>query len=153
MSTRGADSGVGAVVDPVRRRRRGRRQYRVLGAAARPHRDVDLAALEVLGRNPRRPGRQVESEGGALADLALDREPAAVQLDDLLGQGQADARAAEPALAARVGLGEAIEDARQVRGRDAHARVLDRHPGQAVADGEPHGDAAVRRSELERVGH
>ena len=79
----------------------------------------------------RRPGhravRQAEAgrevEGAALADRALDPDPAAHHLHQLRGDGQAQAGAAVLARGGGVGLGEGLEDQPLLFGRDADAGV------------------------------
>jgi hypothetical protein len=69
--------------------------------------------------------RESDGEGGALTFLAMDLDGAPVLLDDLPGAGQADPLAGEPA----DDIGRAVvalEDARQIRGRDPDAAVA--HP-------------------------
>src|SRR6478672_4668540 len=73
------------------------------------------------GRGRRRglggPERDGEGERRALALLGLDADPAAVALDDVPGDRQAEPRAA-PTHAGAVGLVEALEDAGPVGLRD-----------------------------------
>src|SRR4051812_36585838 len=64
-----------------------------------------------------------EAEGGAVARLRLDPDPAAVALDDLAAERQADAGAG--VLVAGVQALEHAEDALVVLGRDADAVVGD----------------------------
>src|SRR5690606_33282866 len=66
--------------------------------------------------------RHGHEEPRAAALLALDPDAAAVRLDDALGDGEAEADAA----AARVaGLPEAVEEVRELIGRDAGPGVAD----------------------------
>src|SRR5436305_11709528 len=60
-----------------------------------------------------------DGEGRALAGLALDGDRAAVSLDNRVGDGEAEARP----LAHGLRREERVEDAREVFGRDAVARV------------------------------
>src|SRR5215831_9370459 len=64
-----------------------------------------------------------EGEDGAAVIFALDRDLAAVGLDDMLDDGEAQARAAGLARAGLVHAVETFEDARQVLGHDADAGV------------------------------
>src|SRR4030042_6967328 len=61
------------------------------------------------------------SEGGTLADLALDVDPASVSLDNAVAYGEAQARA--------LGFGrvERIEDVAQLWQRDAPAGIGEAH--------------------------
>src|SRR5690606_23314819 len=70
--------------------------------------------------------RHGEAEGAALAGDALGPDAAAVQLDQRLGDAEAEASAADPARVRVVHAVEAVPDARQVLGRDADALVGDR---------------------------
>src|SRR5437764_13965220 len=66
------------------------------------------------------PGGQVDAEGGALADLGGDFDPAAVALDDILAAGQPQAGALGfPALGGAFGREEGGENVGQELGRDA----------------------------------
>src|ERR1041385_5407624 len=69
------------------------------------------------------PDGQREPERGALAGLGLDADAAAVELDDALADGQADAGAG--VLVAAVQALEDLEDAVEVARLDADAVVLD----------------------------
>src|SRR5207253_8667321 len=78
--------------------------------------------------------REGEREGGALAHGALDRDLAAVRLDDRLDDVEAQP---EPRLARGAGildvphLVEAVEDLLQVLGRDSGPAVLHRDEQEA----------------------
>ena len=60
--------------------------------------------------------RQRERERAPRAEPAVDRHAAALQLDELLHQRQAEARAAELAARGAVDLAELVEDQRVMRG-------------------------------------
>src|ERR1043166_7615046 len=78
-------------------------------------------------RIPRFDERQPDAEGRAVADAAARRrDGAAVKLDEVARDGEAEAEAAVLARDALVGLAEAVEDVRQEFGRDAAPRVGDR---------------------------
>ena len=70
--------------------------------------------------------RELEPEGAAETDRALEPHAATHELDELLGDRRAEAGAAEPPGLGLVGLGEALEDPPLVLGRDADAGVADR---------------------------
>src|SRR5439155_4545011 len=73
---------------------------------------------------------QTQREAGAPPGLAPDLDPAAEQARVLLGDRQAEARAASAA--GGVGLVEALEQVRQVLGRDAGPLVGDLDEGARV---------------------
>ena len=89
-------------------------------------------AIEGGGVGGRRGGRGLrlffqrhgEGKDGAIALPAQHAEPAVHQLDELLGNGQAQAGAAVFARRRAIGLREFLEDAGQRLGRDADAGVL-----------------------------
>lgn len=76
---------------------------------------------------------------------------AVVFLDDGTADREADAAAAA-ASAGGIGTVEALEDVRQVLRADACAGVGDLDHSAAVVAGDRHGDGAVGRGVLERVG-
>ena len=76
------------------------------------------------GRSGRRQ-RQGEAEDRAAPGLALDGDRAAHALDDALGDGEAEARAAEPPRRRRIGLLELAKDDRHLLGGDPDAGVRD----------------------------
>ena len=81
----------------------------------------DLVGLRVV-----REGQgQGESEGGALPDAGLDPDLALHDFDQLLGNDQPQAGAAEPPGGGAVGLGEGLEQAGQGFFADADAGVAD----------------------------
>ncbi len=71
------------------------------------------------------PERQGHGEAAAPVGHALDPDRAAVQLDQLLDQGEADAAALEGPAAGALDPVEALEQAGQLGGRDAGAGVAD----------------------------
>ena len=96
-----------------------------------------------------------EPEGAAQADRALQADPAAHQLDQLLGDRRPEARAAEAARGGLLGLREALENPLLRLGRDADPgiahRELEAHAGLALAlAADVHGDAAML-GELHRI--
>src|SRR5262249_60920664 len=71
-------------------------------------------------------GRQRQREDGALPGRAVDRDLAAMSLDDLMDQRQPEAGRAP----FRLGREEGIEDAVEMLGPDAGAGVRDAHGDQ-----------------------
>src|SRR5262249_10901119 len=95
--------------------------------------------------------RQYRLEAAALADPAAHADAAALGLDDLAGQGEADAGAGRPAVAG-VELLELEEQPLHLIGRDADAGVLDLEAERIRRLGAgAHDDAAALGRELERV--
>jgi hypothetical protein len=87
------------------------------------HRLGGHGELDLAGGRPA-PSRHVEAEGAALAQRALHAEPAAVRLDELAADGEADAAAL-----GRVGaLLELVEDALVLLRGDAGPRIPNAHP-------------------------
>ena len=72
---------------------------------------------------------ELDDETGA--PIALGADVAAVQLDDLLGEREADAGAAVTPRLGSVDLEETLEEALRQLGRKAGAVVLHHHPGGA----------------------
>ena len=68
----------------------------------------------------RRSERELENERAARPYLALDPDPASMCLDDALRDEEPEPRALAAGV---VGTPKAIEDARQMLGRDAGSRV------------------------------
>src|SRR5262249_27784366 len=105
-------------------------EARDMGAATRPRRGTGAGAVGSQGffGHDRRvhPIRQREVEDAAAARRLVDPDLAAVALDDLLADRQADAGARE--LVARVQAAEHLEDPLGVVGVDAQAVVLHRDP-------------------------
>ena len=82
--------------------------------------------------------RQIDGEGRAAAGCALDGDAAAVRMHQLPGDGQSQPAARAACMAARpVAAPEAIEDERQILGRDPLAGVADRDPGAVRAVRKP----------------
>ena len=81
--------------------------------------------------------RQADGEGRPLAEAAFDGDGPVVGEDDVLDDGQAEARAAELLGPGLVDDVEPLEDVGQVLGVDADARVrdLDRRSGPARTPG------------------
>ena len=71
--------------------------------------------------------RKGEAEGRLFARAGSDEDISAVEADDVLDDGKAEARAAERAAARLVHAVETLEEMRQVLGGDADAEVRDRH--------------------------
>src|SRR5687768_7238255 len=94
---------------------------------------------------------KMQGEGAALAHGALHRQAAAVQLDDLARDGEADAGAGEAAGDVRAAL-EAREDALEVRRRDADAAVLDAEQDFGRPRLQPHAHLAPFGRVLDGVG-
>src|SRR6266849_5409492 len=92
-----------------------------------------------------------EMELGAAADFAFDPDAAAVHFDDVLGDGEAEAGAAEFAGARGVDAVEALEDARLVGGGDADAGIGDGEDDFGVAGFGADGDFAAREGVLRGV--
>ena len=110
-----------------------------------------VGGAEPLLRQVRGAVGQRHRERRADVGGALRRHRAAVQADELLDHRQTDAAALARARAGAGHPGEALEEAGQLRGRDADARVGDGEDGAARARSEPDGDAALERV-LEGVG-
>jgi hypothetical protein len=78
-----------------------------------------------------------EREGRALAGCALDPHRAAVQLDEALGERQAEAGAFRLPQVVAAGLAEFLEDERLLVGGDADAGVDDRRSRPRSRAGAP----------------
>ena len=78
----------------------------------------------LFGGQMRRADGNRDGEACCLAHLALDAQLAAVQLDQLLHQRQADARSLVAAPALPLDAVEPLEDARQLVLRNADAGVV-----------------------------
>ena len=61
-------------------------------------------------------------------------DAAAVRHDDRAGDGETQSGVLAAALARRIDAEEAVEDPRQVLGRNRRPGILDRHPHRVVAD-------------------
>src|SRR6516225_4506884 len=120
--------------------------------------DRTRAALADRGAGEADPGglvgrleRQVDREGGALAELALDGDLAAVELDEAAGERQPEAR---PLGAGAAGLGELLElpeQPRQILARDADAGVGDADDDVAGGGAGDEADDASPGGELDGV--
>ena len=114
---------------------------RALSARATPPRSAAAAART----------RAMKWNVAALARLALDPDPSAHQLDQLRGDRQAQAGAAEAPRGRRVGLRERAEDLPLLVARDADAGVGDREAQRrlrrrhAARCATSHDDFAARR--------
>src|SRR4030095_3132101 len=97
------------------------------------------------------PRREAERERRSVTDLALHPQAAAVELDKLAGEGEAQTRALTLALGL-PDLADLLEDRLLILGRDADAGVGDRHLDGAVRGYCPHGDPPALRGELHGVG-
>src|SRR5438128_3708762 len=117
----------------------------------------------VMARNPA-PARHARSRLRALAHRERDDEDrapvlaralrahgAAVKLDDVLHQREAEPEAAVRARARAVALAERLEDVRNELRRDPDARVGDDDLDARLGARETHAHAAARRRELDRV--
>ena len=115
------------------------------GAAARRRVACRPPSLRPAARRRHRfRERQADPEGAAVADAgALDRELAAVLLDQRPGQGEADAQARIVHAGRRALLGEEIEDPFLRFGRDAAPVVGDRGDDDPVDDDDLQVDAAA----------
>lgn len=71
---------------------------------------------------------QLEGEAGTLARLRLDPDRAADPLDQLPGDGEAEAGATELTVPLVLDLVELAEDMAEMLRRDADTSVFDRHP-------------------------
>src|SRR5215218_717846 len=96
-------------------------------------------------------GRQRQREAGPTVRRVAGRELTALGAGKITGDGEAQARA--PALpgASRLGSIEAVEDARQLLGRDAGPRIRYGRLGTSVAGTPSHGDEPSRGREPEGV--
>ena len=84
----------------------------------------------------------MNGERAADAERAVDGDAAVMGLHDVLDDGQPQAGAAQLAAASAIDAVEALEDARQVLGRDAAAAICD--VDQHLAIGDLAGDVALR---------
>src|SRR6185369_15860334 len=103
-----------------------------------------------LGRQRGGRRRQLDRDRrSALEALALGPAAAAVELDQIAHDAQAETEAAVAARRRAIRLPESIEDVRKEVGLDAGAVVLHDQREQALGALEPHVDVAVLRSELD----
>src|SRR5205823_2889684 len=77
--------------------------------------------------------RQQHGELGSAHARALDVDPAAVRLDDLLGNGEPQTAAGTRGRARLIELIEALEDARLIGRRDERPGIVDRNVAELVA--------------------
>ncbi|GJE03759.1 hypothetical protein GMJLKIPL_5716 [Methylobacterium isbiliense] len=108
-------------------------------------------SADPVGREVVRPERHEDREGRAVILPALDRDGAAVQADQFLHQGEADAAPLVRSASRAVDPMEALEHARQFRGRDPDPGVADPQRGAAWRGRQTNGDAALK-GEFEGVG-
>src|SRR5438552_1048895 len=90
-------------------------------------------------------GKVDGEDGSAALARALSIDVAAVQLDDVSHDGEAEPEAAVSAADRRLALSESVEDERKELAANALARVADRDPRHRVAALGPESDAAARR--------
>src|SRR5262249_44325843 len=95
-------------------------------------------------------GRQCEDEAAAVAGLALDPDPTAVQLDEPLREREPEPGAIA-LLEADLGLLELLEDPLVILGRDSRSGVRHGHERLAVHPRGLDADVPARRRELHRV--
>src|SRR3546814_19030140 len=110
-----------------------------------------------LGRQRRQAHDEAGADDVAIRPAAvLGRQGAAVRIDDLAGDAQAEARLRAELLAGRPLAVDALEDGLFLAGRAAGALVLDRDgdhaAGTAPAQGDPAAGRAERDSVAEQVG-
>ncbi len=97
--------------------------------------------------------RDLEGELGAVAEaFARGVDRAAVRLDEVADDGEAEPEAAVAPRGGGVALAEALEDVGQERGRDALAVIAHGDDGGASARGEGDVDLGAARAELDGVG-
>src|SRR5262245_28009548 len=87
----------------------------------------------------------------ALADLTFNPDTAAVNLDEMLGDGESKACAAGFARTCRIHAIEALEDARLIDFRYANAGVGDGEDHIAIADTGANHDASSGQGVLDGV--
>src|SRR3990170_3602862 len=96
--------------------------------------------------------RDGEGEGRPLAELALERQRPAVELDQPPREGEAEPGALPLPCVIVAHLAELLEHRRLVLCRDPDAGIGDRHRHRPAVQRRAHGDLASLRSELDRVG-
>ena len=106
-----------------------RQRHDVETAFSRQLHDLRWAADQEQRPRRKAPGRQhlageFEPEQTALPRRAFDADAAAMGLDDLLGDGEAEAGSAVPVDDGLVGLGKLTEDLVEILRRDADATVM-----------------------------
>src|SRR5689334_13466434 len=95
--------------------------------------------------------RDLDIEDRSLAVVRLDPDPPADPPDELAGDVEAEARAADAAGHVRVEAVELLEDPVALRGWDAEAGVGDGEPHRALRGRDAEADVAARRRVLDRV--
>src|SRR5581483_4749425 len=95
------------------------------------------------------PAGQLDGEAAAVPDLAVERDPAAMCLDDIADDRKPEPRG--PGVAAFGRLDEPLEDALTLLGPDAGPRVDDRQQDGAVLGGERDPDFAAAGRVAQRV--
>src|SRR3990170_1733676 len=96
--------------------------------------------------------RDGEGEGRALAELARERQRAAVQLDQPASQREPQARSLALPRVVVADLAELLEHRLLVFCRDPDAGIGDRHRHRVAVQRRAHGDLASLWGELDRVG-
>src|SRR5436190_45481 len=111
-------------------------------------RSSSMIRMEAIGSRRRKD----DAEGAALAQPAVQLDPSAVQLDDLLGDGQTEAGPFRPPGEEVVAAVEAVEDAFAIVGPHSGSVVLHLDGDVAARAAGAHADALVVSSVLHRVG-
>ena len=96
-----------------------------------------------LGCTVARQARQIDVKSTTFAEFAFDPDAATVELDDLAGDEQAEAGAADGTRGGVVDAVELLEKMRHVGGRDARPRIFDVTLRDFVIAGEADGDFAL----------
>ena len=131
-----------------------RQEERLAEVRGRPHAEI---ARSESGSGRRRVSwgwrgqGQGEVELGAVAEFALGPDAAAVGLDDVLDDGEAEAGAAGFTGAGLVHTVESLEDAVEVLGGDAGAEVLDSELDGIFSELRADADTLARASVFEGV--
>src|SRR2546426_489705 len=107
--------------------------------------------ISMTGEPSRLTYRQRERERRAATDLALDPQPAAVELDEAPRQRQPESGALALARVVGPDLTELLEDRVVVVGRDANAGVADGDLDRPVGEMGGDADASALGGELDRV--
>src|SRR5438128_5186843 len=106
-----------------------------------------LCTLRDLGRRNRKP----DGERGARPEVAVDRNPALVAIDDPFHQAETEARAVRCRRPCRIDSIEAFEDVWNGMRGHADARVAHVDPGAVALARDAHAHAAALPRELHRV--
>src|SRR3546814_9173817 len=117
----------------------------------RSTRTVTLVPYTTLFRSVRRFAGKHHGRRRALAQRAVDGEPAAMQAHQAARDGETETGALA-AVVLRAGLVEGLAEARQIGRRDARAVIGDGDADLAVAGIAAHHDAALGRGELDQIG-